>query len=477
MKSLVFRNGGRIDFVETPEGVVLRGSGIDYTVCDSDGMAFGALPDGSVLGTDKVTAGILERVGHLEYRMETVDGFHIVGEEPAFYKRLNAIENEMAMIRAAVGSVQDPLNPMPLVDLVLSLNRRLESIRPDLERLSALEAQVKDMDEALGDLRRLSPVTVGSAVMLHDKQISGLKERVEAIMRSVESMQPKTATQVMLDYSGAERVDRRQRKFREHLTKAKAAFGGGKTSLLAVQEIIKALELFSAPAAPEITQGEQPPRPGKIRFAKYPDPACWKRIQEADDLAAAEGLPRVAPELTAQESFMAASRCGKTNAILADEMHKMGVPEDTIQRMLEGETQTGPKSVPLPLTTKPLIDGEIPTQEAVSKPVQGVSPEMAKEFDRLFKLGLEATKAILAGENPLDPWRHRSSEMRCKTCMWFTPKYVESNTLNDPTRPMATTLTKGPVGRCRRRAPTMSGYPVVYESDWCGDHKIDEAKA
>ena len=27
-------------------------------------------------------------------------------------------------------------------------------------------------------------------------------------------------------------------------------------------------------------------------------------------------------------------------------------------------------------------------------------------------------------------------------------------------------------GRCRRHAPTMDGYPVVYPSDWCGDHKL-----
>jgi hypothetical protein len=53
-----------------------------------------------------------------------------------------------------------------------------------------------------------------------------------------------------------------------------------------------------------------------------------------------------------------------------------------------------------------------------------------------------------------DNWIHRSSGMRCLTCMWFVPK--------------------GVLGRCRRHAPTMSGYPVVYPTDWCGDHKLDE---
>ena len=54
-----------------------------------------------------------------------------------------------------------------------------------------------------------------------------------------------------------------------------------------------------------------------------------------------------------------------------------------------------------------------------------------------------------------DLWQHRSVGMRCETCMWFVKK-------------------KGSVGRCRRHAPTMNGYPVVYKYDWCGDHKLDE---
>jgi hypothetical protein len=30
------------------------------------------------------------------------------------------------------------------------------------------------------------------------------------------------------------------------------------------------------------------------------------------------------------------------------------------------------------------------------------------------------------------------------------------------------------IGRCRRHAPTMTGYPVVFVNDWCGDHKLNE---
>ena len=59
----------------------------------------------------------------------------------------------------------------------------------------------------------------------------------------------------------------------------------------------------------------------------------------------------------------------------------------------------------------------------------------------------------------MDNWKHRSEGMRCKTCMWFVRKEVET-----PTK----------IGRCRRHAPTMNGYPVVFDDDWCGDHKLDE---
>ena len=62
-----------------------------------------------------------------------------------------------------------------------------------------------------------------------------------------------------------------------------------------------------------------------------------------------------------------------------------------------------------------------------------------------------------------DPWVHRSKGMRCRSCMWFVVK--PSNGGIDPVR--------GPLGRCRRHAPTLGGFPVVYaDLDFCGDHKL-----
>lgn len=67
-----------------------------------------------------------------------------------------------------------------------------------------------------------------------------------------------------------------------------------------------------------------------------------------------------------------------------------------------------------------------------------------------------------------DPWKHRSEGMKCKTCMWFVEKAGQSDDVGGPLPRV--------IGRCRRHAPTMNGFPVVWNDDWCGDHKLDELK-
>lgn len=66
-----------------------------------------------------------------------------------------------------------------------------------------------------------------------------------------------------------------------------------------------------------------------------------------------------------------------------------------------------------------------------------------------------------------DPWKHRSEGMKCSTCMWYVPKVKAGQEVP---------LFYHRLGRCRRHAPTMNGYPVVFTDDWCGDHKLDETK-
>lgn len=76
-----------------------------------------------------------------------------------------------------------------------------------------------------------------------------------------------------------------------------------------------------------------------------------------------------------------------------------------------------------------------------------------------------------------DPWKHRSAGMLCATCMWFVEKVraIEGERYpaeDDEDHPDVDREAR--LGRCRRRAPTMNGYPAVFEHDWCGDHKLDE---
>ena len=75
-----------------------------------------------------------------------------------------------------------------------------------------------------------------------------------------------------------------------------------------------------------------------------------------------------------------------------------------------------------------------------------------------------------------DQWQHRGSGMKCGTCMWFVekPRPVPTETLNKADYERFDS--RGALGRCRRHCPTMSGYPAVFQADWCGDHKLDETK-
>lgn len=72
-----------------------------------------------------------------------------------------------------------------------------------------------------------------------------------------------------------------------------------------------------------------------------------------------------------------------------------------------------------------------------------------------------------------DNWKHRNSGMRCSTCIWFTlkQKMEHEDGIGQPVT--------GYLGRCRRHAPSYNahiGWPPVFETDWCGDHKLNESK-
>ena len=76
-----------------------------------------------------------------------------------------------------------------------------------------------------------------------------------------------------------------------------------------------------------------------------------------------------------------------------------------------------------------------------------------------------------------DPWKHRTSGMVCATCMWWIAKtpaagYEETSKEYEETRERSAKL-----GRCRKRAPLADkGFAPTFETDWCGDHRLDENK-
>lgn len=84
--------------------------------------------------------------------------------------------------------------------------------------------------------------------------------------------------------------------------------------------------------------------------------------------------------------------------------------------------------------------------------LQQAEPELPEQEEK------EMTKITI----DRDPWVHRSKNMTCATCMWANSKIGSDG--------------EAKLGRCRRHAPTMNGYPVIYMTDWCGDHKLDENK-
>lgn len=101
-----------------------------------------------------------------------------------------------------------------------------------------------------------------------------------------------------------------------------------------------------------------------------------------------------------------------------------------------------------------------------------IEREQAGLYREVSDADLKAHNAKMAQQlkpEAADPWRHRSSGMRCQTCIWYVAKHPAA---------MARGVIDGPaqIGRCRRHAPTMGGYPVVYMTDWCGDHRLDENK-
>ena len=69
----------------------------------------------------------------------------------------------------------------------------------------------------------------------------------------------------------------------------------------------------------------------------------------------------------------------------------------------------------------------------------------------------------------MDKW-DRKTNFNCASCMFFVPKWQPESYVNCCGEIVKNVEPQK--GRCRRRAPKLGGYPVVYATDWCGEHKI-----
>ena len=107
------------------------------------------------------------------------------------------------------------------------------------------------------------------------------------------------------------------------------------------------------------------------------------------------------------------------------------------------------------VTTLSTIEAEIERRERkLEEPMyRGYTPE-EKYKDVVFEPPVRE-----------DNWVHRNEGMKCHTCMFYVPKAPREEANRNPT-----------MGRCRRHAPELDGWPVVFLTDWCGDHKLDEEK-
>jgi len=108
-----------------------------------------------------------------------------------------------------------------------------------------------------------------------------------------------------------------------------------------------------------------------------------------------------------------------------------------------------------------MFKDQVPRTDQIVSHAAGCSRQQKPvEVDRKVEMMSEEEARQAGRDKPDDPWAHRSERMKCRTCMWYITKNA-AESMTD-------------LGRCRKRSPTMDGYPVVFPDDWCGDHKVDE---
>ena len=101
-------------------------------------------------------------------------------------------------------------------------------------------------------------------------------------------------------------------------------------------------------------------------------------------------------------------------------------------------------------------------REEWSEPVAGsqIPAQVMKQAQEMMRLKEERRVPDTAQEQvrptrlpPASQMKQTAQPIRCDGCKWFTPS-------------------NGMAGNCRKKSPTETGFPVVFVSDWCGDHVL-----
>lgn len=265
----------------------------------------------------------------------------------------------------------------------------------------------------------------------------------------------------------------------EHLSAVEVAVTGLGESVAALKDRLTLMEsrhnaLFSEnPLDPMGAISELRQRVSQLEYLRGADVAAHEALREA-----VSGLEKTVSDHRSR--LQSVDGIGVTCDPLLDarkgELHEIGVALGDLEGRIEALEKA---QAPKPMMTfrrygklGPSTDNAKAADDFLeSRGLPRVAPELG---DEPHPKDLNEVRADFGLPPVGDPWTHRSEKMRCRTCMWFTEKVV---------KPMPPHVVPGEssslriLGRCRRHAPTMSGYPAVYTDDWCGDHKLDEAKA
>ncbi len=100
-------------------------------------------------------------------------------------------------------------------------------------------------------------------------------------------------------------------------------------------------------------------------------------------------------------------------------------------------------------------------QREIGATIEHEGPIQVVEY---IRKGRAAVRGAVTKLDVEAPWADKTT-LACQTCQYYSAQHEEAAGVD------AAGMLRYK-GRCRRHAPTLTGYPVVFPLDWCGDHKL-----